>query len=135
MTVTYNLEATDATLLAISQIRLELGDVSAVVGQGVKPDGTAFSDAELTVFYAREGDVLSAAAAAAEALSRWWARAVTISIGGRSEALSDISKQYAALAVSLRARATDSTGAALLTLGWVEPACPTSYVEGDGTCR
>jgi hypothetical protein len=61
---------------AVGQIRLEIGDTSNSTDEGVKPNGTNFTDAELTYFYHQESDnVLGGAARACEVLARMWARA------------------------------------------------------------
>lgn len=73
MAFTYDLTATGDDLV-ISQIRLEIGDTDNGTDAGVKPNGTNFSDAELTYFYDDEGSVLGGAARACEVLHRMWSR-------------------------------------------------------------
>jgi hypothetical protein len=54
MPITYNLSGS-GTVLTISQLRLTIGDTTD--GVGVKPDGTNFTDAEITYFYDTGGGV------------------------------------------------------------------------------
>lgn len=69
MTFSYDLDET------VGQIRLEIGDTDSSTDAGVKPDGTNFSDEELTYFYEQESsNLLAAAARACEVLARMWAR-------------------------------------------------------------
>ena len=88
------------TATDIGKLRLEIGDTT--YSEGVKPDGTNFSDAELQVWLTREGDVNRATAAACEALARMWARVADISIGPRKESLGTVSKRWAEEAKHLR---------------------------------
>ena len=94
MTYTYSGTAVTTDL---AKVRLEIGDV----------DSTAvlFTDEEIQVFIDREGAVLPAAAAACDALSRAYARAYDFSEDGQSFSRSQMSKQYAQLALTLRRRA------------------------------
>lgn len=94
MSFTYDL-TTD-----IGQIRLEIGDTEE--GQGVKPDGSNFSDEELQVILDREGGVMAAVAGVCEVLATQYARLVDTSVGPRREALGSIAQQYAARAAQLR---------------------------------
>ena len=114
MSFTYDLTATGASL-AISQIRLEIGDNDSASGQGVKPDGANFTDAELTYFYSQESsNVIRAAARACEALSRAWATVPDWTIGPRHESASQVSQRYREMAAELRARIA-RTGPGYLT--------------------
>lgn len=70
MSFTYDLTT------AVGQIRLEIGDTSSATDEGIKPNGTNFSDEELTHFYTAESsNLLAAAARACEVLARMWVRA------------------------------------------------------------
>jgi hypothetical protein len=74
MAFTYDLSASGDDL-AVSKIRLEIGDTDSSTDAGVKPDGTNFTDAELSYFYDDESDsVLAASARACEVLARMYAR-------------------------------------------------------------
>src|SRR5687768_14104956 len=52
------------------QIRLLIGD--AVESNGVKPDGSNFTDSEIAFFYEREGSIERAASLACETLAHLW---------------------------------------------------------------
>jgi hypothetical protein len=88
----------------IGKVRLEIGDTSDVSGKGVKPDGTYLRDDEIQILLTREGTVGRASAAACEVLARMYARFVNITVGPRSEQLSQASAAYAAQAKELRAQ-------------------------------
>ncbi len=98
MAFTYNL-STD-----IGKLRLEIGDTSMFEGKGVKPDGSFITDEELQILLTREGAVGRAAAAACEVLARMYARFVNVTVGPRSEQLSQAGAAYAAQAKELRAQ-------------------------------
>ena len=115
MTFTYDLASADADTLAVSKIRLEIGDT--VSGTGVLPSGTNLTDEELLVWYERENsDVMRAAAAACEALARTWRRAADVGIGPRKESLSQVAAGYAADAKRLREQYGGGTSA--FSAGW-----------------
>lgn len=60
----------------VGKIRLEIGDDDNGTDMGVKPNGTNFSDDQLTYFYTDESNnVLAASARALEVLARMYARA------------------------------------------------------------
>lgn len=93
MTFTYNLASTDATILLISRLRLEIGDKT--LNQGVNPDASNFSDEELQTFLTRAGDNIEhAAALACDVLANTWAHLADIEIGPRSEDLSQVAARY-----------------------------------------
>lgn len=94
MTWTYDL-STD-----IGQIRLELGDEKEE--NGVKPDGSNFSDEELTYILTKEGSVGCALAGACEILATQWAKVADSSAGPLSESLSKVQTSYEARAKALR---------------------------------
>lgn len=98
MAFTYDL-ATD-----IGKLRLEIGDTSSIAAHGVKPDGSYITDEELQILLTREGTVGRAAAATCEVLARMYARYVNITVGPRSEQLSQAGAAYAAQAKELRAQ-------------------------------
>lgn len=86
---TYNL-TTD-----VGKVRLVIGD-SALVGgiEGVKPDGTNYSDAELSVFIDLAGSWKRAVSLALRGLANLYARhAVSQEIDGYKEDLSKIAAQ------------------------------------------
>ena len=76
---------------AIGQVRLELGD--NVYQQGVLPDGTNFSDQEITYYLNQnEQSVMRTVGALASVLARRYAMVADISVGPRSESLSQVAK-------------------------------------------
>ena len=103
MAFTYDLTLTGDSL-AISQIRLEIGDTSDATDAGVKPDGANFADDEIQYFYDSEGDsVLGGAAHACEVLSRMWAGAgESIRIRDYNIDTTAKAKHYNGLAIELR---------------------------------
>ena len=100
MSFTYYLSSTNTTTAALARVRLEIGDT--VEGAGVLPDGGNLSDEEITVYLTEYGnDVAAAVNALAGVLSRRWATVADVSVGPRSEALSQVSKAWAAIADKL----------------------------------
>ena len=86
---------------SIGLVKLEIGDVSE--SAGVKPDGSAFSDEELTAILSGEGDVVGRAAArCCEILARTYARFVDVTAGPRKESLSQAATAYRQQAEALR---------------------------------
>ncbi len=84
----------------IGKVRLEIGDTTS--GDGVKPNGTNLTDAELTYWLAEEGSVGRASARACEALARAWARLVDLAVGPRRESLGQAAKAWAEQGAELR---------------------------------
>lgn len=100
-TFTYDLASTDPQVLAISQIRLEIGD--NVEHQGVLPTGRNFTDSEIYFFWTSEGENLyRAVAAISGALGRQWARMADITTGDVSRRNSAVAKEWRAEADRLR---------------------------------
>lgn len=100
MTFSYNLAT------ATGQIRLEIGDTNSATDQGIRPDGTNFTDEELAYFYTAEGsNVLAASARACEVVARLWAGAGE-SVKIRDYQIDTTKKAgyYASMAQTLRAR-------------------------------
>jgi len=95
---TYDLSLTGNDLI-VSQVRLQIGDEEE--NQGVKPNGTNYSDAEILQFYDDEGTVGRTAAGMAEALSLRWAGVPYTHIGGVVDP-KVVSKNYAETAKRLR---------------------------------
>ncbi len=87
---------------AIGQLRLTIGDNRD--GDGVLPDGRNFDDAELLHWLDTTDSATHAAAAALDALAVAWAVRVDMSVGPRSESLSQTSDAYAARASALRSQ-------------------------------
>jgi hypothetical protein len=103
MAFTYNLSSTDATALAISKVRFEIGDT--VQNTGVKPSGANFSDEEVTHLLTEEGsDVYQAAGHACEILARSWALMANETRGPRKTEYATISGNFEKLGASLRAQ-------------------------------
>lgn len=103
----YDLTATDATAAAVARVRLEIGDT--VAGVGVLPDGRNLTDGEIGVYLAQYGsDVTATVAAVARMLARRWATLADVTVGPRSEKLSQVAlawERQAAGAVSSQAGA------------------------------
>ena len=94
MTFTYNLASTDSTLLAISKVRLELGDT--VLNAGVRPDGSNLLDEEIQIWLTEESDDVSQTVArAAAALANIWTNVANITVGPRREELGSVAKAWA----------------------------------------
>ena len=71
MTFTYDLASADADEVAISKVRLELGDT--VSGTGVRPSNANLTDEEIAVWLEDEDDhIMRTVARACEALARMW---------------------------------------------------------------
>lgn len=103
MAFTYDLGSSDADILLISRLRLEIGDKT--VDEGVLPEGKNFSDEELQVLLTRGGsDVERAAAFAFSILASAWATYADITIGPRREALSQISSRFEKRSMEYRTR-------------------------------
>lgn len=85
----------------IGKMRLMLGDNNRTCG--VKPNEAYFTDAELSAFFAMEGDSVNLGVAlACETLSRLYSGQVDISVGPRRESLSQAADSWAARAATLR---------------------------------
>jgi hypothetical protein len=77
----------------LGQVRLELGDNT--YGEGVLPDGRNFTDAEINYYLAQnENSVSRTVGALASVLARRYAMVADVSVGPRSESLSQISKAW-----------------------------------------
>lgn len=82
MTFTYNLASGDANILAVSKVRLEIGDITA--NAGVRPDRSNFTDEEILHWLNEEdGDVMRASARACAALASSWSLVANETIGPR----------------------------------------------------
>lgn len=131
MTFTYDLANASAAIVLISTVRLELGD--SVLGAGVRPNGSNFSDEEITVWLdAEESDPMRATARACEALSRAWATVANVAVGPRREELGKVSKDWSDRAETLRIQygGIGSGGFAVTTRrvdGYSEAAEDTDY--------
>ena len=95
MTFTYDLSETDADLLLVSKVRLELGDT--VSGSGIRPGGLNLSDEEILHWLSEEDDDIdSVAGRAALALANMWASAaVSETVGSHSVNYGKISDLWA----------------------------------------
>ncbi len=101
MTFTYDLSSSDETELAISKVRLELGDTDSTMG--VRPSGSNLTDEEISIWLSEEEDhVMRATARACEALARMWATVANTTIGPRKEELGKVSAEWAKQGKSLR---------------------------------
>jgi hypothetical protein len=101
---TYHLTSDDETERLISEVRLELGDT--VEGDGVLPDGGNFSDAEISHYLSQyDNSVAQVVAKLAGVLVSRWSSVVDVSVGPRSESLSQVAAQWAKRAETLQATA------------------------------
>lgn len=101
MAFTYTLGSADATTAAIARVRLEIGDT--VSGAGVLPDGSNLSDEEITVYLVQAGnnDVALTVSALAGVLARRWATLADVTVGPRSEKLSQVAQAWERQAATL----------------------------------
>jgi hypothetical protein len=84
----------------IGKVRLELGDTT--VGNGILPGGENLRDEEINLYLTQNGnDVNLTVGALASVLARRWATVSDVSVGPRSESLSQISKAWERQAASL----------------------------------
>lgn len=86
----------------IGQIRLLLGDDQE--GDGVKPDGANFSDAELSYFYERGKSIEEAAALVCETLAWLWNIHPSFEADGLRVDRHEVSQGWWRAAVRLRSR-------------------------------
>lgn len=97
MAFTYNLASTDADIVLISQVRLEIGDT--VQNAGVLPTGGNLQDEEILLKLTEAGrSVALATTAICGLLARRWALAVDVAVGPRKESLSQVAARWQALA-------------------------------------
>jgi hypothetical protein len=91
MTFTYNLSSTNADILLISKVRLELGDTA--VGAGVRPNNANIADEEILSWLSEEDDdVIRTVGRAAFSLANIWASAaMSVSVGPYSESYGKVS--------------------------------------------
>lgn len=100
MSFTYTLASSDATTAAIARVRLEIGDT--VSGAGVLPDGSNLTDEEITVYLTQTGnDVALTVSALAGVLARRWATLADVTVGPRSEKLSQVAQAWERQAATL----------------------------------
>lgn len=132
MTFTYSLASADATIAALSQVRLELGDTTA--GQGVRANNANLSDEELTVMLERESsNVMRTVAAACEMLSRDWSRVASTTIGPRSQQFGAVAGEYAKRAATLREQYGGAASGVSFSItpvrndGYAQHASPADY--------
>ena len=93
MSFTYDISSSNPTQAAISRVRLEIGDT--VQGAGVLPDGGNLTDEEITVYLTRcNNDVDQTVSFLAGVLARRWATVADVSVGPRSESLSQVAKAW-----------------------------------------
>jgi hypothetical protein len=131
MSFTYNLATT------VGQLRLEIGDHTS--GTGVRPDGSNFSDEELEAILTQEGDVLGRGIArACEILANAWATFADLTVGPRSEKLSQVAARFEKRAAALRMQyGGGSTGATAVGIiradGYQSTSDPEASDEYDET--
>jgi len=101
VTFTYNLASTDATILAVSKVRLELGDT--VFEAGVRPDNSNLSDEEITIWLTDEDNhVMRTAARACEALARMWSPVSNHTLGPEREDAGAVSEKWQKMGKAIR---------------------------------
>jgi hypothetical protein len=86
----------------LDKVRFHVGDTSSATGAGVRPDGTNFTDEELTGLLSVEGSWGRAVAGAFATLAGLFAQQVDITLGPRREALSQAAERYSALSAEWR---------------------------------
>lgn len=91
--LTYHLQSEDINILAVSHLRLEIGD--HIENDGVLMDGGNFSDEEL-VYYLNKNDFIVPLTVAelCGVLARHWSRAADVAVGPRRESLSQVAKAW-----------------------------------------
>lgn len=127
MTFSYDL-STD-----IGEVRLMLGDYTE--GNGVRPDGSNFSDEELQVFLDHEDEIVERAVArGCEALAAEYARhAGFTSVGPRKHQLSDRAKMFSEMATRYRKTyGVTPAGGSAARAGVMHPARRDGYSERYG---
>lgn len=93
MSFSYLLGSDDGRVAAIARVRLELGD--SVLDAGVLPSGANLSDEEIGVFLDQFGnDAALAVNALAGVLARQWATLADVTVGPRSEKLSQVAQAW-----------------------------------------
>jgi hypothetical protein len=84
----------------VGKVRLELGDTTP--GSGILPNGENLRDEEINHYLTQNGgDVNLTVGALASVLARRWATVADVSVGPRSESLSQIAKAWERQASSL----------------------------------
>lgn len=100
MAFSYDLLSSDAAILNISKVRMELGD--NVAGSGVLPDGSNLSNEEIASKLAElDNSIPATVASLASVLARRWANYFDMKVGPRDESLSQVSKRWGDLAAEL----------------------------------
>lgn len=100
MAFSYLLNSPDTTMAAIARVRLEIGDT--IEDAGILPDGANLADEEIAAYLGDyDSSVPQAVNAIAGMLSRRWATVADVSVGPRSESLSQVSKAWATIADKL----------------------------------
>lgn len=126
--MTFTFSVSDLTT-PLAQVRVEIGDT----------DSTAalFQDEELNYFLGKRADnVLLAAADACESLARRFARAFDFETDNQSFKRSQQSKQYAAMAADLRARAGGVTSVSSTRVdGYSQDISNTDVLVSDANPR
>ncbi len=110
MAYTYVLNHPDPAIAKVSRFRFELGDT--VLGAGIKPDGTNFTDEELQIWLDdADGIITDAIPVAAATLARMWTTVADITVGPRTEKLSQVAAAWASRASSGSEGVTGGSGA------------------------
>src|SRR5678815_1371987 len=124
MAFTYALGSSDPGTLALSRVRLELGD--QVEGNGVLPSGANLQDEEISFYLTLNADDISVTVASlAGVLSRQWAVVADVQVGPRKETSSQVSLRWATIAGDqATADSLDGGSSFVTTLGRVDGYTP-----------
>lgn len=111
MTFTYDLSSVVAATLAISKVRLELGDT--VASAGVRPDSNNLSDEEIAIWLTDEDNhIMRTTARACEALARMWSPVSNHTLGPEREDAGAVAEKWQKMAKTLRIEYGGSSGSA-----------------------
>ena len=125
---TYNLGSSDNAIARIAAVRLELGDT--VYGTGVKPDGSNFTDAEITYWLTQENDDVNGAVyRACSSLAKQWTNVANETVGPRKTEFGKVAGEWATRAKDLRP--VDESTYVVKAIKATYPHDPYKYVPED----
>jgi hypothetical protein len=97
----YDIASEDALIASVSEIRLQIGD--SVDGEGPRPDGRNFSNAEINSFLTREGGhIQRTTALALEVLAAEWSKEASRQQLGPASSEANQARAYGERAAILR---------------------------------
>lgn len=115
----YNIGSENDPIAAISEIRLQIGD--SLEGQGPRPDGRNFSNAEINSFLTREGGhIQRTIALALEVLAAEWSKEASRQQLGPASSEANQARAYGERAAILRS-----------TYGFNTPSYQTGSTSGS----